>query len=109
MNFPDDENGRLLQEMTEAGIDLNQPHQVDFFHLFEKKPDAENMAALVKKQHPDTIVKVFEDETPGVWDVSCSVTITPNYDNVCENEKIFESIADKSKGYADGWGLLANE
>ena len=92
MNFPDDENGSLLAEMYEAGVDLSQNADVDFFHLFEKKPQAEQMV---------------EDDTPGVWDVSCTVNIVPTYDNICEYEKTFETIADKCNGYADGWGIMA--
>lgn len=107
MTFPEDENGSLLQEMNDAGIDLSKPHAVDFFHLFEKKPQAEQMAEVVAQKHPEAEVKVFEDETPGVWDVSCTVKIEPNYDNICEAEKTFESIADKCNGYADGWGIMA--
>lgn len=107
MTFPDDENGRLLLEMHNEGIDLSQSHKVDFFHLFEKKPQAEKMAQLIQQSHPETEVKVFEDETPGVWDVCCTIKMVPDYDNICEMEKTFESVADKCDGYADGWGIMA--
>ncbi len=107
MTFPDDENGRLLAEMQAEGIDLSKTYPVDFFHLFEKKPQAEKMAEVMAKSHPEVTVKVFEDETPGVWDVSCTVSVVPSYDSICEWEKAFESIADKCEGYADGWGIMA--
>jgi hypothetical protein len=107
MNYPDDENGTLLREMAEAGIDLSKTHDVDFYHLFEKEPLAQKMAEVVAKEQPQTTVKVFADETPGVWDVSCTVSIEPSYDNICAAEKTFESIADKNNGYADGWGIMA--
>ncbi|MFT4925024.1 MAG: hypothetical protein ACI8WB_001114 [Phenylobacterium sp.] len=109
MNFPDDENGALLQEMFAAGLDLSQHYDVDFFHLFEKKPQAEDMAAKIAKAHPEATVKVFEDETPGVWDVSCTINIQPVYDAICAAEKAFETIAEKCHGYADGWGILGDE
>lgn len=107
MSFPDDENGALLKEMADAGIDLSKTHAVDFFHLFEKKPQAEKMVEVVAQKHPDANVELCEDETPGVWDVNCTVEIEPNYDNVCEALKAFEAIADKCNGYADGWGIMA--
>jgi hypothetical protein len=109
MKFPNDENGSLLAEMLAAGIDLSQNHDIDFYHLFEKQPQAEKMTALIGDKYPDTTVRLFEDETPGVWDVCCTVNIEPSYDNVCEAEKTFESVADKCNGYADGWGLLGDE
>ena len=107
MNFPDDENGSLLAEMHQAGVDLTQPANIDFFHLFEKKPQAEQMVTMIKTEHPEVEVKLFEDDTPGVWDVSCTVNAEPNYDNICQFEKTFETIADKCNGYADGWGIMA--
>ncbi len=109
MNFPADDNGALLQEMHMAGIDLSLNHDVDFFHLFEKKPQAEKMVAMIADKHPQATVKLFEDDTPGVWDVSCTVNIKPDYDAICAAEKAFESIADKCNGYADGWGLMTDE
>jgi hypothetical protein len=109
MNFPKDDNGAMLQEMSYAGIDLSHNHDVDFFHLFEKQPEAEKMAKVLADKHPEVIVKVFADETPGVWDVSCTVNIQPSYENICAAEKTFESIAEKYNGYADGWGLLGDE
>lgn len=109
MNFPEDENGALLREMNEAGIDLSKTHEVDFFHLFEKLPQAQKMKDMMAKEHPKAIVKVVEDETPGVWDVNCTMSIEPSYDNICAFEKAFESIADKCDGYADGWGLMTGE
>ena len=108
MSFPADENGALLQEMADAGIDLTQSHPVDYFHLFEKKPHAEKMVAAMAKAHPDVAIKLFADEAPGVWDVQCTITLVPSYDNICEWEKTFESIADKCDGYADGWGIMAD-
>jgi hypothetical protein len=107
MNFPEDENGSLLAEMAEAGIDLTQVVDVDFFHLFEKQPQAEKMVEMLEKNHPDTVIKLFEDDTPGVWDVSCTVNMVPSYDNVCAHEKTFEAMAEKCNGYADGWGIMA--
>lgn len=107
-DFPDDENGSLLAEMQQAGVDLSQACDVDFFHLFEKKPQAEKMVEIIKKDFPETQVTLFEDDTPGVWDVSCTINLVPSYDNICEYEKTYETIADKCNGYADGWGIMAD-
>ena len=107
MNFPDDENGALLREMAAAGIDLSQTHAVDFFHLFEKQPQAQQMADLVNQKHPSVTVKVFADEqTKGVWDVCCTVNIIPTHADIATHEKMFENIAEQCNGYADGWGLM---
>lgn len=107
MTFPDDENGGLLAEMHQAGVDLSQPHDVDFFHLFEKKPNAEKMAKIMSEQHPEAKVVLEEDDTPGVWDVNCTISVVPSHDNISQLEKTYEVIAEKCEGYADGWGILA--
>ncbi len=44
MHFPEDENGDVLRRMHEAGMDLLQAHDIDFWHLFPTKADAEAMA-----------------------------------------------------------------
>ena len=38
MHFPDDENGQLLAEIADAGVDLTSMQTIDFYILFEQKP-----------------------------------------------------------------------
>ena len=42
MQFPDDDNGKMLAAMAEAGIDLTKALDVDFFLVFEDQRDAES-------------------------------------------------------------------
>lgn len=109
MNFPEDENGKLLAEMVEAGVDLTQATNVDFFHLFEQRSQAQQMVELLSQQHPETQVELNADNTPGIWEVSCTINILPSYVNICHYEKHYEAIAEQCHGYADGWGILAEE
>lgn len=110
MQFPDDENGQLLREMHDEGVDLTQEHSVDFYHLFEQQTDAENMAKAVNEAHPAVAVKVAEDEEiKGVWEVVCTLTMPLDHLLITESEQAFESIADKHNGYSDGWGVMHQE
>ena len=45
MTFPDDENGQVLADMQEAGVDLDQAHKVDFYAAFEFEDRAQEAQA----------------------------------------------------------------
>lgn len=49
MRFPKDENGDVLRRMYKAGMDLLIEYNIDFWHLFTKKYDAEEMVQRVRK------------------------------------------------------------
>lgn len=107
MNFPNDETGQVLTEMHQAGIDLTQPHDVVFFHLFEQKSQAEAMAEFIKQEMPHVSLNLHPDETPNVWDLDCTLRMTPSHDGIISQETEFEKIATKFSGYNDGWGIEA--
>lgn len=107
MTFPDDETGQVLTEMAEAGVDLNVVHNVVFFQLFEEKINAEAMVAHLAETAPDMKVSIQPDQAPNVWDVDCTVCMTPTYDGIVAQEAEFEQLAQKFKGYNDGWGIEA--
>lgn len=107
MSFPNDETGNVLREMQQAGIDLNEMHDVVFFQLFEQKAQAEQLVAHLKAAAPDMVVKLHPDETPNVWDVDCTVRMVPSYDGIVAQEAEFEQLATKFSGYNDGWGIEA--
>jgi hypothetical protein len=107
MNFPDDETGQILAEMHQAGIDLSQPREVIFFHLFEKEAQAQAMAEHIKEHMPEVTFDLHPDETPNVWDLDCTIVMTPSHAAVVEQEEAFEKIATQFLGYNDGWGIEA--
>ena len=107
MNFPNDDTGMVLADMQQAGIDLSQVHDVVFFQLFESKQQAQAMADFITDNHSSVQVSVHPDETPNVWDVDCTIRMTPSYDDIVAKETEFEQIAAKFAGYNDGWGIEA--
>jgi len=107
MTFPNDDTGQVLAEMHSAGIDLSIVHDVVFFQLFEKKEQAEAMAAHLKAKAPEIELSIHPDETPNVWDLDCTVKMLPDYDAIVAQEAQFEQIAAKFDGYNDGWGIEA--
>ncbi|TMM47929.1 ribonuclease E inhibitor RraB [Colwellia ponticola] len=107
MNYPDDETGQVLAEMHQAGIDLSQPHEVVFFHLFEKEAQAQAMVEYINVHLPDISCHLHPDETPNVWDVDCTLVMTPTHQAIIEQEEVFEKIVTQFSGYTDGWGIEA--
>ncbi|OUS28801.1 hypothetical protein A9Q98_07190 [Thalassotalea sp. 42_200_T64] len=105
MTFPNDENGSVLAEMQEAGIDLSQPVIVEFFQLFEQQDNANALAQHITNSEMDVKVNVHPDQTPNVWDVDCQIEMIPSYDNIVAMEETFEKLARKFDGYNDGWGV----
>jgi regulator of RNase E activity RraB len=53
------------------------------------------------------VVTLQPDQAPNVWDVDCTVQMTPSYDAIVAQEAEFEQLATKFKGYNDGWGIEA--
>jgi len=107
MNYPDDETGQVLAEMHQAGIDLSQSREVVFFHLFEQESQAQKMVEYIKENLPAVSCNLHPDETPNVWDVDCTVLITPSHAGIVEQEEILEKIVTQFSGYSDGWGIEA--
>ncbi len=107
MNFPNDETGQVLAEMHQAGIDLSQPHDVVFFHLFEQQSQAKAMAAHIKEHLPSVTCNLHPDETPNVWDLDCTLVMTPTHQAIVQQEAAFEKVAATFSGYNDGWGIEA--
>lgn len=102
-----DETTQVLNEMEQAGIDLNVAHDVVFFQLFEKKEQAQQMMDYLAAELPEVSGELLADEIPNVWDVNVTVNMLPSYQNIVDQEKLFEQIAGQFNGYNDGWGIEA--
>ncbi|GLX87133.1 hypothetical protein tloyanaT_33860 [Thalassotalea loyana] len=102
-----DETTQVLNEMEQAGIDLNVAHDVVFFQLFEKKEQAQQMMDYLAEELPEVSGELLADEIPNVWDVNVTVNMLPSYQNIVDQEKLFEQIAGQFNGYNDGWGIEA--
>jgi len=107
MQFPDDDNGHLLAEMAEAGINLNEMHKVDFFILFEQKEQAQSFEKVILNDElaPKTCLQKCKDT--GIWEVVTTVDMVPNHELLGQTEQYLESIANGHEGYGDGWGIMA--
>lgn len=117
MNYPNDETGQILQEMSDAGFDFNQQYVVDFFALFHEENDADQVASLFLKRidNDEPFVKVesrhYEHggKSSHAIELQVSKVMEVTYNNISEFEIEFKKIAEKHNGYSDGWGVYMGD
>ncbi len=109
MNFPNTEDGAILQEMQRAGMDLTIPQNIDFFINFGKKKNAENMQNEIEANGSHVTFALTENETHNGWILCCTIQMIPTHDDIVQTERAFDKIAAKHHGESDGWGVLQSE
>jgi regulator of RNase E activity RraB len=117
MQFPNDDTGQILKEMADAGFDFTEEYVVDFFALFHKEEDAEEVAKIFLRRidEQEAIVKVESrkydhggKESDAV-ELQVSKILPVTYDAISEFELDFKRIAEKYHGYSDGWGVYMGD
>ncbi len=106
MKFPKDENGELLREMHEAGIDLTEPRNIEFFAFFSTKKDAEAMVAALASDSDVVNTSLEHNEIQDDWDLCCSIQMVPSHAAITLRELSFTKLAEKHNGESDGWGVM---
>ena len=117
MQFPNDETGEILTEMAEAGFDFSEEYVVDFFALFHNEQDADTVAQLFLKRidNDEPFVKVETRHYDHGGDASIAIELQVsrvmmvNHESISEFELEYKRIAEKHKGYSDGWGVFMGE
>ncbi len=104
MGFPDDANGDLLRQMQDAGLDLSQPRNIDFYHLFDGEAAASAMAEAVRSEVDTVSVELHEQPKRGEWEVCTTLAMVPSHANVTAMEQRLGRIAKPLGGRGDGWG-----
>ncbi|MDF0533585.1 ribonuclease E inhibitor RraB [Shewanella yunxiaonensis] len=109
MQFPDDDNGQMLQAMSDSGMDLSQSMAIDFFLVFEEQRDAESaLEDLIAAGHSDDVELSFNDEIEK-WEVIVSVEMVPDYDAIVAKETELNDFAAEFDGMTDGWGVMQHQ
>lgn len=105
LTFLQRENSELLKEMEQAGMDLSVAHDIDFFHNFTKKKDAERMQ---RELDGSEVVKftLEENESNDGWVLCVTVHLLPSTDAISQLEFELDRIAEKHNGESDGWGAM---
>lgn len=105
MKFPKDENGELLREMHEAGVDLSQPLNIDFFFVFKTKKDAEAMIEALAATGETLETALEKNDIHEDWDLCCTINMVPTHAAITLRELQFTKLAEQHNGLEDGWGV----
>ena len=109
MHFPDDDNGKMLQAMAEAGLDLTREMAIDFFIVFEDKRDAESALEDLVAQESDGELEIHFNEEIEKHELIVTLTMVPEYDAVVAKEIELNDFASEYEGMTDGWGVMQHQ
>ncbi|GGQ20836.1 ribonuclease E inhibitor RraB [Shewanella litoralis] len=109
MQFPDDDNGQMLAAMADAGIDLTQPLEVDFFLVFDDQRDAESAIEALSQTDMNGELELNFDEESTKWEVIVCLHMVPEYDALVAKETELNTFAQEFDGISDGWGVMQHQ
>ncbi|WOT04055.1 ribonuclease E inhibitor RraB [Shewanella youngdeokensis] len=109
MQFPDDDNGKMLQAMADAGIDLSVALDVDFFLVFDDQRDAESALEELGNSDLDGEIELLLNDDSGKWELIVCLNMVPDYDTIVEQELNLHEFAQEFGGATDGWGVMQHQ
>jgi hypothetical protein len=105
LDFPNDENGRVLRRMYDGGDDLTQSRMVEFCFVF---PDRELALAFVRDISDQTVQSCLSwYQAKLMWQVIVKRDMIPDHGAITEMEATLALKAEGVGGKADGWGCMA--
>lgn len=109
MQFPDDENGKMLSTMAESGLDLTQAMDVDFFLVFSDKRDAESALEDLIAQDSSKDVEINFNEELEKWELILAEHMVPEHAAIEKKERQLDKFASEYEGMSDGWGVMQHQ
>ncbi|GGI75549.1 ribonuclease E inhibitor RraB [Shewanella gelidii] len=109
MQFPDDDNGKMLAAMAEAGIDLSKPLAVDFFLVFDDQRDAESALEEIVNSDLEADSELNMNDELAKWELIVGIEMVPEYELLVEQETILHEFAQEFGGQSDGWGVMQHQ
>ncbi|MBE8166815.1 MAG: ribonuclease E inhibitor RraB [Shewanella sp.] len=109
MELPDDDNVTMLAAMSDAGMDLSLPTDIDFFLVFDGQRDAETaLEDLVNSDLEGEVELLFNEET-AKWELIVGIKMVPEYDTIIAQEAALNGFAEEYDGISDGWGVMQQQ
>ncbi len=106
--FPDDGNGDMLQALADAGVDLSNSLELDFYLVFPDKQKAETaLNALTALDEGGEVELNFNDLEQ--WELIVSLNMVPDHAAITAKEAELDKFAKKFGGYNDGWGVMQHQ
>lgn len=109
MQYPDDDNGKMLAAMADAGIDLTKALDVDFFLVFEDQRDAESAVEELAKSDLEGELELHLNDELGKWELIVCINMVPEYQAIVDQEFELNGFAAEFGGATDGWGVMQHQ
>ncbi len=109
MQFPDDDNGKMLAAMAEAGIDLTKALDVDFFLIFDDQRDAESAVEELSQSELEGELELHLNDELGKWELIVCINMVPEYQAIVDQEVELNEFAAEFGGATDGWGVMQHQ
>ncbi|MEE1131485.1 MAG: ribonuclease E inhibitor RraB [Caryophanon sp.] len=107
MAFPQDEDGLVLQELQDEGVDFTVLHDIDFFVGAPSEQAANSIKAAIEEA--EFSAEVAFDEEVDTWTVFVYVSTYLDYDVLKEIQETLDALAKPLDGFYDGWAVLLPE
>ena len=111
--FPDDDNGAMLQCLAEHRFDFSIEHPVDFFAVLPTQESAEAVAESYRQRQSDdpaiTDVELHDVAGSDGKEVIITRVMMVEYHAVRDFEAELNRACRPYKGSSDGWGVLHDE
>lgn len=107
MAFPQDEDGLVLQELQDEGVDFTILHDMDFFVGAPSEQAANNIKVAIEEA--DFSAEAAFDEEVDAWTVFVYVSTYLDYDTIQEIKETLDALAKPFDGFYDGWAVLLPE
>ena len=111
--FPDDDNGAMLQCLTEHRFDFSIEHPVDFFAVLPTQTSAEAIAESYRQRQSEdpaiTDVELRDAADGNSKEVVITRVMMVEYLAVRDFEAELNRACRQHKGDSDGWGVLQED
>ena len=117
--YPDDDDGIVLTQLEEEGIDMTRPLLLEFTVAAPDERSANAIEKAVTKlgyeaqiefdegelEEGDDLDESMEEFGPA-WTVFLKVSMVPTYDEIIRIQEMLDEIAGPHGGESDGWGVM---
>ncbi|GAF16814.1 LOW QUALITY PROTEIN: hypothetical protein JCM19046_1276 [Bacillus sp. JCM 19046] len=102
VDYPDDVDGAVLQNMKDNGMDMSLPHEVEIILVAPNKRAAKKAAKIVKLQGYDVDI---QDEDEGVA-LMCTTEMVLTHASIVKRLEELTELTEEFGVEIDGWGAM---
>ena len=110
IDYPKDEDGNVLRELENQGVNMNAPLKVEFYCYAENLNIAQSIckSEIAERYELD----IFDNESSSIeterYSVYLTKTLLLTYDNVISEQNSLNNLLSAFNTKCDGWGVLVN-